>query len=162
MYITHHSYATMDPASALEFLFKRRRFLAHDLAFFIQRHVSDLIQRIVHIRIVIRIGERTPVCKEHVHDRHGFAHGIRFANRIRFHVNEVFFVMIVWIRIMLVNGLAGDPRTHEPTRVSERPEFVRSALPNSSRRVRCTHMGHRRLSVRSDSRRNRQMGANVL
>ena len=126
MCITRHSYAMMDPASALEFLFKRRRFLAHDLAFFIQRHVSDLIQRVVHIRIVIRIGQRTPVCKEHVHDRHCFAHGIRFANRIRFHVNEVFFVMIVWIRIMLVNGLAGDPRTHEPTRVSERPSRIRA------------------------------------
>ncbi len=116
--------------------FKRHRFQTHDLAFFIRRQVPDLIQRVVHIRVVIRVGQGAPVRKEHVHDGHRFAHGFCIVHVVIdpfFHHDEVFFVVIgrivriVWIvRIGFMPILASDPRPHKPLRVSERPSGIRA------------------------------------
>ena len=116
------------------YLFKGRRFSLHDCPFFIQRQVSDLVQRVVHIRVVIRVGQGAPIRKEHVHDGHAFAHRFRSAYRSAFlimiidpffHADEVFLKRF-HIGIMLVDGFARDPRTHEPTRVPERPPRIRA------------------------------------
>jgi len=84
--------------------------------------VPHLIQRVVHIRVVIRVGQGAPVRKEHVHDGHRFAHGFYIAHIVIdpfFHHDEVFFVWVMPI-------LASDPRPHKPLRVPERPSGIRA------------------------------------
>lgn len=89
--------------------------------------MPDLIQRVVHIRVVIRVGQGSTVRKEHVHDGHRFAHGFCIAVVVVvhividpfFHHDEVFFVWVIPI-------LASDPRPHKPLRVSERPSGIRA------------------------------------
>ena len=82
--------------------FKRRRFTPHNRPFFIQRHVSDLIQRVVRIGVVVRIVNGAPIRKEYVHDRCHFAHG--FSRRIPFfNANEVFLKVVVRIWVVFVD-----------------------------------------------------------